>query len=214
MSIQHLCNPSPSEQKLDINCANVNCNNIAATGNLGIPVINCGGITSSTITGDAVYAGAVQVDEAVNCALCNAGSVICTKLTVSENAMLFDATKAQAKITSNINWLLTDSIFKSIVSQDTLTHFVRHYRYIIQWSCISDFTASAITFQVEESNYQIRGYETKFDVVNPGSNNLIYFGAMSDFSSNTVNASWAFTPVITAGSSGYVYVDFHMVKAK
>jgi hypothetical protein len=215
MSIQHLTNPTNTEQKLNINCGDVQCSNVLGA------IVNCDEITTSTITSNNIYTDSV-ITGSISSNSFSSDTITINKLTLTENLMLYNATKAQAKVIGWQNIIIgEDTIFKAISSQDTTTHFVKKYTYRCGWLTPSSTNFINVVFQLEPSDFAYtlagKGYEFKLDSTVPVAGNTgVYFGVVSyDTPPNgQVSASIVFTPNIGANDQGTLYLEFYMVKAK
>lgn len=221
MSIQHLVNPTINEELLDLNVKDIQCNQLQTPVLNSLTIVNEDTISTDELESNVINnTGTISTLNVISTNQNNSNTIRTKKLVLSDSQMFYDATKEETKIIGYIN-IIPGGVFKTITSQDTETHFVRHYKYIfggLNNSSVSDFTF-VIQCELEEYGDMIlANSEFKMDRVVPvgSQDNFVFMGQVLQINIDTqqLTCTIFFSPNFPANQLCKFYLDFWMVKQK
>lgn len=209
MSISHLCNGVPPI--LSIICANGDFDNVNVDDTITSTTINSTNVNSTIVNSTNVNS------TNVNSIDCNISNNLTTKnFQMNDTLMLYNESKVNAKISGETaNFVITDgSIFKHVIRQDSASHYIKKYTYIMNAQNTASISSLGCTIQLDPFEYGqmiMTGYSVHYDII--ASNNNQYHGVLTQSGQNiTLSVQLAPPPVMP--NQGRLYVEFYTVLSK
>lgn len=206
MSIQHLTNPTENESKLSVICNNGNFVSLDCAETVTCTSLNAETVTCTTLNSDTV-----------NSNNCNISNNLTTKnFQINDTLMIYNESKVNAKIFGETtNFVITDgTIFKTVVRQDSQSHYIKKYTYIMNAQNIANISSLGCTLELEPFEYGnmiMTGYSIHYDVI--VSNNNQYHGVLIQSGQN-VSLSVQIAPPPLTANNGRLYIEFFTVLQK